>query len=443
MSYYSTDSRESGIKPADIISVLLIVVLAVAASWYMMGQRDYPLRQSAMGHVGLIAWLRDQGLEAREARGLTVTPDKVGMRILAIHDTDLARAFAAPADKADYLATGTEYDIRASTVLQKINLLPSVIIAPKWSRAARHSGYADASLLLPVDVASRPFLQLNVMEKPFQRPTPKLLEMSAPSTVDGPAQSVTLYSPQLFHRDVPEGCTSLLGGAIGHLIIECEGHNRSFIAISDPDFLNNHGLALGQNAAIAATMIGQWANELPVIVDTTTRLFTEDTLPELPQRAWTDLLRLFSYPFTILWAAAGMVLALALWRSWYRFGPPIPAFVDGLGASKATSIEAKARLLRLTGNDTALFETYIAARIRALEEAIFGINTVAADPVRRIFTLLEGRNHELAIDFGKATAAAQTPTPGTPETGLLDLAEQFERQTERVLNELGRSSQGG
>lgn len=440
MSYYASDRSEGGIRPADIVSVLIIVAIAAGAAWYMIRDRDYPLRLSAMGHAGLIAWLRDQGIEAREARGLPVTPDKVGLRVLALHDTDLATDFEPPTDKADYLATGTEYDIEAGTILRKINSLPSVIIAPKWSRAARHSGFLDPSLLLPEDEASRPFLQLNVMEEPFRRPTAKLLEISAPEDADGTARAITLYAPQLFAREVPAGCTSLLGGAIGHVVIECEGHERSFIAVSDPDLLNNHGLALGENAAVSADLIRDWAEGLPVLIDTTAHLFTEETLPEVPRRAWSDLLRLFAYPFTILWAAGGLVLVLALWRSWFRFGPPVAVFDDRIGASKTVSIGAKARLLRMTGNDIALFETYIAARIRQLEEALFGGNTLAGDPIRRIFSLVERRDPALARDFGAAAAAARTPTPGTPETGLMDLAENFERQTERVLNEFGRTA---
>ncbi|MHA3914216.1 hypothetical protein [Halovulum sp. GXIMD14793] len=443
MSYYAADRSEGGIRAADILSVLIIVAVAAAAAWYMIRDRDYPLQSSAMGHAGLIAWLRDQGLEAREARGLPITPEKVGLRVLPVHDTDLTRNFEAPTDKRSYLASGTEYDISAGTILRKINSLPSVIIAPKWSRAARHSGFADPSLLLPVADASRPFLQLNVMEEPLTRPDAKMLELSGPADQKGKAQAATLYAPQLFARTVPAGCISLLGGPLGHAVIECDGHKRSFIAVSDPDIFNNHGLSLGRNADIVANLIGEWSGGLPVLIDTTSEVFVKETPQRAARREWSDLLRLFDYPFSVLWAAAGVLMMLALWRSWLRFGPAVSVYDDRIGASKAVSIDAKARLLRMTGNDSALFETYITARIRQLEDALFGTSALAEDPVRRIFSLVERRNPDLARAFGTAAAAAQTPSPETSEAGLLELAETFERQTEQVLNEFGRSAQGG
>lgn len=209
--------QNGGFQATDILSLLLILALAAGASWYLIRDRQYSLSQSAMGHSGLIAYLRSEGIEARAARGLYLTPDKAGLRILPLHDTDLLSDFSPPEEQADYLATATEYDIAKTVVLRKINTLPSLIIAPKWSRAARFSGFAHQSLLLDVDIASRPFLQLNVMEKPLIRPNAKLVEFTA-SIENGPPISATLYAPQLFPPKVPEGCTSILGNALGHLL---------------------------------------------------------------------------------------------------------------------------------------------------------------------------------------------------------------------------------
>ena len=439
MTYASAPpQRTVGIRGSDLVSVLVILALAASVSWYLIRDREYSLQQSAMGYSGLIAWLRNDGIEAREARGLPLTPNKAGLRILALFDTNLLADFVPPTDQTAFLATGTEYDITAPIILRKINTLPSVIIAPKWSRAARHSGFAHTSLLLPIDEASKPFLQLNVMEAPLRRPNARFMEFTAAGDPENP-KSATLYAPQLFAPEVPAGCASILGNALGHLIIECEGYLRKFLAISDPDLMNNHGLRLGKNAELASDLIRSWSNDLPVLVDATTYLFTEERLPETPQRQWSDLLRLFNYPFSILWAGCALLVALALWRSWWRFGQPVQVFDDRIGASKSVSITAKARLLRMSGNDVALFEAHVAGRLRLLEETLFGRDTHTSDPIRRIFLLIERRDDDLAASFAKAAIAAQTPTPGTSAARLLELAVEFEKQSTRVMNEFRRS----
>lgn len=422
-----------------LISIALIFALAIGVSLYLTQDRERPLDQSAMGHSGLITWLRAGGIEARSATGFAVTPDKVGLRILPLHDTDLTRDFVQPTEKSMFLRSGTEYDISLGIVRRKLELLPSLIIAPKWSRTVRYSGFAHESLLLSVNDASRPFRQFGITGKPLLRPGVRQLEISA-NIGDGRILSATLFAPQLFANSLPPDCRSIVSNALGHLIIRCDGNARPFYALADPDLMNNHGLMLGQNAELIKHLIVEWSDGKPVLADATSKIFTTPSLPLLPKREWSDLLRLFSYPFSILWGGICLITFLALWRTWLRFGPPVRVFDDNLGASKSVSIAAKARLLRLSGDNQKLFAVHIMTRLRLIEETLFGRDTIAKDPVKRIFLLIRRRDPELADGFGVAATAALTPDIGMSPAELLKLVDKFEEETEKVLHEFGRTS---
>ena len=172
-----------------------------------------------------------------------------------------------------------------------------------------------------------------------------------------------------------------------------------------------------------------------------------DTLPfefayldraEPYRRDWADLLRLFDWPFGLVWAGFGLLTLLALWRSWVRFGPPRKVFDDSLSAARAVSIAAKARILRMTGNDQRLFAAHIDGRIRMIASELAGSHADPRDPLKQITGLLGRRNPQGAQAFAAAAYAALGATPETPQQRLVGLLEDFEYEAERVLHEFGR-----
>ncbi|MEO0911490.1 MAG: hypothetical protein AAFY59_00655 [Pseudomonadota bacterium] len=445
MSVTQTNAQGGpNIANAALVAIALAVVAGFA--YLILSTNERPLARSAMGHDGLVKWLATSDIPVQKPYGLQVEAKTIGLRVLPLHDTDLANSFEAPEDREAYLRTGTEYDIRTDTVRRKIDLVETLVIAPKWMRGARHSGYAHASLLLKEEDAARPLRQLGLGRDLIFRPRALQIEfqdvfegqpnLTAP--ISAPL-TASLYAPQLFKRDLPEACTPLFSARLGHLLIRCALGNSEAMFLSDPDLMNNHGLHQGRNAELAAAFLEPYAQKGPILVDTSAFVFLTPEPPDLRRREWSDLLRFFEYPLSLLWAALGAAACLALWRSWVRFGPVDRPFNDEMRAAKSVSIAAKARLMRMSDREARVFEAYIQSRLRWLDQLLHGPHSAEEDLLRRTVGQIKRKNPELAKSFGAAAAAALSQhTHATPAT-LMSLADRFEAETEKVLNEFGRS----
>lgn len=421
--------RGAGVRGAEVLNLLVMTGVAIVIGLFLFGDRNYPLERSAIGSRGLVAWLREAGIESRHAGYRPVTRDEIGLRILPVLDTDPGRPFTRPADDPAFLRTGTERDIPADVLARKARLLPTLLIAPKWTRAMRHSGLADPSLRLPSAEAAAPLRPFGLFSGPLIRPDARLMEFRHGAA---PHRGL-LYAPQLFPPALAPHCRGVVSPPGGHLLIACASEpGPPLYALSDPDLLNNHGLALADNAAIAASVIAELAGGGPVLVDDTDYIFTVQSPPPSPARDWRDLLRIFAYPFSLAWVGLGLLSVLLLWRSWVRFGPPRRIDADRLGASRATSIAAKARLLRMAGSDPQLIERHVRNRLRRIEQRLFG-HMAPGDPVTRIVAFLERRDPILAAGFASAVTAATTAGSGGAGqmTAMLD---EFELQAKRVVD---------
>ncbi len=431
-------SHPQGQSPAPVLAIVVVVAIALVLGAFLLGQgRTPPIAKSAIGHTGLITWLRSGDLEVRRNAGIITEQDAIGLRILPLYDTDLETLFEKPETEEAFLATTTERDLTERVVRAKLDNLPTLVVAPKWTRAMRHSGYAHGTLLTPIQEASRPFRQLGFMNRNFVRPGARKMTLRGePEYLN--RQIATLYEPQLFAPELDRNCVSLIGDRLGHLLIRCKGETRSFHALSDPDLLNNHGLSIGENAAFTTALIGELSREKPVLLDSSTSVLVRDVF-SYPRRNWSDLLRFFHYPFLLIWLGLAILSVFALWRSGVRFGPPKKFFDDRVGASKSVSIAAKARLLRLSGNDNGLIEAHVRNRLQALASEVIGPGVKPADPLEQVVRLVKRRNPELAAGLSAASARALTQPWNTTPGRLLDLLDEFETFVEKVLHEFGRT----
>ena len=230
--------------------------------------------------------------------------------------------------------------------------------------------------------------------------------MLTSGTLKGQAKRpLALFWPQLFQRNrIPSHCQEKLGLPEGALVLACYATETIPAAffLSDPDLLNNHGLGLAQNATLAADLVAGLRRDVskPVYLDTSTeqRLVTIETPDERQDysRGWDEFARFFDYPLSVLWAVAAAVLALAAWRGLLRFGPARALPDDTLERSKTVGIEAKARLLRLSGNDGRMVAEFVRARLDALSETWFGAGGGGDE---RLFKLLGRRDPAMASHF--------------------------------------------
>ncbi len=414
----------------DILGLLAFAAIVAAAAWYFTRDTALPVDRSAIGHRGLVQVVRADGGQISYATEFQqVIKGTVGLRVLPILDTELNADFERPEDDAAFLKTGTERDLQSRILRSKLNLIPTLLVVPKWTRGMRYSGYAHSSLLLPPNDVMEGIRRLKLVDGQLSRPEGPFLRFRAYD------HKGLLYAPQLFPDQLDERCTPVISDPAGHLLIKCSMGRDTLPVwlLSDPDLINNHGLSLGENAQLAAAMLTRIAGDKPILIDPTDRIFTIAEREPRPARKWADLLRFFAWPLSVAWWALAGMTALLLWRSWVRFGPPRKVFDDQLSASRGESITAKARILRLAGNDPRLFQAHIENRLRRIERALFG-TAGSADPIGRITALLKRTDPEQAAGFAAAAIAATTPGPQMTGVQLQALLEEFEFQAERTVH---------
>ncbi|MEM9641906.1 MAG: hypothetical protein AAGA19_10440 [Pseudomonadota bacterium] len=413
--------------PVGVVLVLLGLVGMVL--WLANRAPTLPIDRSAIGLRALERVVSADGGAISYAVGQRMLEGTLGLRILPILDTDVSKPFVPPEDEQAYLATGTERDLTPGLIRGKVRLQPTLLVAPKWTRAMRHSGYAHHSLMISPEQAVNAIDRLDAFDGPLLRPRAPLQRFNF-NGHDG-----LLYAPQFFPETLSDRCVPLISTQAGHLLIECDGpqSNHPVWLLSDPDLINNHGITLASNAAIASETLRELAAGAPILIDTTDEIFSTVQPQPRPKRAWSDLLRFFAYPMSIAWIALLAFTVLVLWRAWVRFGPPLAIFDDRLSASRDASISAKARILRMVGNDPKLFEAHVANRLRRIERTLFG-GTLPGDPVTRIVGFLKRVDPERAAGFAAAAVAATTPAQHASAAQLQAALDDFERQAERLFD---------
>lgn len=418
------------------VAVALVVGVLFFADW----RRTQDLDRSAIGFQGLIAWLKANEVEARAFRGGDfLDEDRVGLRILPLYDSNLkAVGFMRRPDERPererYMDT-TERDIDSSVVIAKAIELPTLVILPKWRAGARLLGKAHPDLLIPVEGLEADVRKTAIPEAGALRrdETLGLTELRIVSS--GMLERATLYAPQF----AAEGrCVSLLGDPASMLLGRCEaeGGGRSYWVLTDPDLMNNHGLAQGRNAELALDLIQEIAGDRPVVLDLTTiHLRRGWGVDDGGEREWSDLSRFFEYPFSYIWLAFALLSALTIWRSLVRDRAPEPFADGGPGAARAVAIDAKARILRLTGQDAALARAYVADRLQALASEVLGPSRA---PGQRGLAQLQRAIARKSLPLAETFASyvqGDGPRSAANAAETLAYLDSFDRFTRQVLDE--------
>jgi hypothetical protein len=174
-----------------------------------------------------------------------------------------------------------------------------------------------------------------------------------------------------------------------------------FYILTDPDFLNTHGLRDRERAGLALNML-QALNEpgWPIVFDVTLNGLGTDR----------SILRLaFEPPFLGATLALAFAGALLGWRAFARDGPSAPPR-RAIALGKAALADNSAALLRLTGRDRRLGAGYVRLVVMHLAEQLSGVRKEEAEAIAWLDQIaaahnLNGRFGELA----REAAAPQTP----------------------------------
>lgn len=361
---------------AETVVIALICVIVLAAGWYILSQRQQALRASPAGLDGLQVWLSSNDVSAQNfSGGWLMDQTAIGLMIVPIYDTALDQDRVPPSTKQELLLQQDEYDLASSVIAEKAERVPVLLVLPKWRTGMRLTGLAHPILI------NEPEGALSHLKRLTKDSSPEWTFATAPfsefdyQTTDGDDLHAQIYAAQTFKS---EGCVPIIGTKEKMLLADCPLRNGTantndrVLVLSDPDLLNNHGLRLGDNARIALDVLSAKAGERNIVIDYSRDVWLRDPLSEPErERTWADLLRFFDQPFLSLWIGSALVLALFLWRGALRYGP-IRSDRPAPGASKSLAVQARARLMRLSGQDGALTSEYAAARIAATAEALFG-----------------------------------------------------------------------
>jgi len=405
----STSRKPIGLK-SDAILIGIAGLLLIGIFWFVTSNSQQVLRRSPAGLDGLERWLiTADGPELRSFTGGWTTD---------------------PAKIEELLMQMAEYDQRSSIVRQKINIAPTLIILPKWRSGMRLTGLAHPALLIPSASTQKS------LQAVLRRPSPKVSFISEPfrdfevQSAKAKGKTARLYVPQVF---TDKSCEPLIGTAQAIVLGRCtlkNAPNDSVLVLSDPDLVNNHGLRLGDNAHIMRDILLAEASKKAIRIDYSTRiwLYKQDQ-GVTRERTWNDLLQFFAYPFSLLWASAGLLMALVLWRAGVRYGPLLTS-TGGIGASKQIANSARARLMRLTGQDGALLRDYTDTRLAALAAQKLG-PTAATDP-RIALKLVRRKRPDLADRLDKVLSDIKALPAHLPAASAISYVETFEHIMEQL-----------
>ncbi len=374
-------TKPAGGLRSDMIMLALVLLAGLALAAHVALTRETPLHKSPVGFAGLQVWLNAEGVRTHSfPGGWMIDPEPLGLNILPLHDTQLTSHRRRPDDAEALLLQQDEYDVSLSSVRARINVLPTLVILPKWRSGVRLTGLAHPVLL--DDEAALETLVSELTRDPnagFARIRVPFAEFDYEADT-GPL-TAELYVPQVF---ASEKCEPVIGFPEVRLMLlgRCWSQGKGtrnvkgkeFYLLSDPDLFSNHGLRLADNARIAADFIGTAANGGEVLIDSSRRNWfrSGDSGEEDDyERSWADVKRFFQPPFRALWFGVAALFALTLWRAARRYGP-LTGTEAAAASARREAIRARARLMRLTGQDGALVAEYALARRAALGAKLFG-----------------------------------------------------------------------
>jgi hypothetical protein len=422
-------------------------LLGVLGLLWLFGGAERDLHRSAVGFAGLVAWLDANEIDARAFRGGSyLVQGAVGLRILPLHDTDLARGRRLPESSEEMIAQSSESDLSAYVVRAKIELLPTLVVLPKWRTGMRALGAAHRELLIPADELARLVGQIPGLDGRIRRDPAGYVEAPLQGALAGAGAPIGLHHPQTLRGS---GCEPLIGTAREMLLARCalpadrdraRGEISHFWLLADPDLMNTHGLTRAGNAEAALRIVQQLAAGRPVVLDLSDEvLAVQPSGPDDAREGWRRWSRLFAWPFVMVWIGFLAVAALVLWRALTRYGPVARLHEDAPRASKEVSIDAKARLLRLARHDRALLAAHIRHRLQQVAAELAGPHLPpGADPLAVLTRLVRRRAPELADELAEA---ARLPNYRRDWSGvLLRRLDRFENALRQVRNEFGRAA---
>lgn len=423
----------------QIILGLTAIALIAGLVLLMRNSRDGALDTGPLGISTLAPWLEASEIPARASHPRKHPErEKFALRVVPLYDTDLEaypweyglsdtdeswNSYTSNPKVSNDLKAVTLRDISLDVVEMKLDLIPTVILLPKWRGAMDLLGIAHESALIPLSEINQVTEQLSLEGLRVVRPDPAFTETRTE------VGTVTLFHAQVF-GDLPRSCREVMTLNDAPMVIYCKRKELPGVFVaSDPDLMNNHGLLIGENGDSARALLEKLRGDAEgeIYVDMSSRLLTISERSDERhdyERQGDDFERFFRYPFPVFWLGGLAVLALLIWRGSRRFGARRDESDDGLVLSRdkarSTATDARARLLRLSGSDTAIVADYVEARLRDAARARLGAEAGTPD---RLIATLSKRDPDQAKALADTSAQLtnrMTPLAPSARARLLD-----------------------
>ena len=311
--------------------VAAVIVLAVGTLLFAVsggGSTDTvgpsTFSRSAIGHAGIADVLRRLGVRVVKSRKDSVAQlDPAGVLIVAEPSSGVS-----PQQMSSLL--------NAHTVL---------LILPKWSGAPseRRPGWVSTVVPLPEDVARLASQVSGIEIVRLPRATSwSRNEFGRAPVFSEPVQ--LMKSSRL---------RPIVGNDSGMLVGEVRGGQRRLWILSDPDVMQNHGIADPANAVFAVALIDALRGDDGNVV-------FDEVVHGFEEKASSPLRLLFEFPFVLATIQGAIAVALLLWATMRRFGAPMSPPV-ALQAGKRSLIETTANLLDFPRHRPILVQRYVHA----------------------------------------------------------------------------------
>lgn len=421
----------------DYIVVGLVIVLSLGVFFYLTAQRQYVLRESVNGFEGLKIWLNSEDHAAQSfTGGWPLDRSSIGLLIQPVFDTRPGTDRKAAQTKEELLFQADEFDQTIPVILEKARSVPSLIILPKWRTGMRLTGFGHPFLLAPHHDLE------NVLHQITGPDVGRLYYMPNPFSdfryqADDATMMARTYAGQVFEG---AGCEPIIGKQGAMVLGLCplpggEDQDQVYI-LSDPDVLNNHGLRLGENAQIATGLLPEIAGGNRIVIDYSDQNWlTEPEQIAKRERTWEDIAQIFGYPFRVLWIGAALLLGLAVWRGGVRNGPILYQRLS-LGSGTRTANAARARLMRLTGQDGALLSDFVDTRIRAEAAEVFGPAHFATDGTEAAYLrYIRSRQPKVADKLQDLLQTIRALPAHLKASDAITYVDQFESILERLADD--------
>jgi len=382
-------------KMVPLLIVFVVGVLALCMFWAPW--QAWRLEYGVFGNKGLEIWLQKHDIAVRRSKKHdAITRDELSLRLMSF---PYFRSFSGVGKNVPRMDQ--------ERFIEKVFEMPSLVVLPKWDAQNLKNGIANRFSLLSLWVLNENMSEV-IEDLRLDRDGSDdfTTEQVSLDISTGPTHryEINLYQMQFFDpTTIPDFCQSVLSARQGVLLLFCDVNEKIYF-LSDPDLLNNHGLALGDHAALAVDMVTALrgvGEKRPVYFDNNDDLLKTDEKEEEGreyERDSDDLIRMFDYPLSVIWGMMCLVVLVSLWRGFYRFGPLKRDMDFHVEISKTSAVAATARLLRLSRNDRRMVAQFVHGLLLKTAAQHFGRDNAHEAGVKRLLKNLERRDRQKAAD---------------------------------------------